>query len=204
MNQTNYPNIVLALAGICQALECVRTIARTGEADPTDVEIMLESVLKTEADKAEDIYKNHKYLHTGFKVLVEQLSGSKTEADFGRYLVGVLNLAKRFLSDTKMKEVMASRVKQANRLHEYHEGINHDLIEQLANIYKDTISTYSAKIQVTGNGRYLEQAANQAKIRALLLAAIRSAVLWDQVGGKKRQFLFSKNKILEIAKAYLA
>lgn len=103
-----------------------------------------------------------------------------------------------------MKEVMASRVKQANRLHEYHEGINHDLIEQLANIYKDTISTYSAKIQVTGNGRYLEQAANQAKIRALLLAAIRSAVLWDQVGGKKRQFLFSKNKILETAKAYLA
>ena len=99
---------------------------------------------------------------------------------------------------------MASRVSQAKRMYEYQEKIDQDLIDQLAHIYKDTISTYPTKVQVTGNSQYLQQAANQSKIRALLLSAIRSAVLWNQVGGKKRHFLFSKAKIIDTAKAFLA
>ncbi|NVK22647.1 MAG: high frequency lysogenization protein HflD [Kangiellaceae bacterium] len=204
MSNYSFSDSVIALAGICQALECVRKIAKTGEADAIDMEVMFESVLKIDAQSTEEVYRNHKYLHTGMKVLTEQLSGSKTESDFGRYLVGVLNLQKRFMSDHNMQEIMQSRLAQTNRLFNYQQSINHEVIEQLANIYKDTISSYSTKIQVTGNGKYLEQAANQAKIRALLLAAIRSAVLWQQVGGKKRQFLLSKNRIVETAKALMA
>lgn len=203
MTQYQFSDSVIALAGISQALECVRNIAQTGEADLIDMEVMFESILKTEANNTESIFRNAQYLHTGFKVLSEQLSGSKTDTDFGRYLISVLNLQKRLLSDNSMLQVMSNRIQQANRHYQYHEQINHEQIEQLANIYKDTISTYPTKIQVTGNARYLEQPSNQAKIRALLLAAIRCAVLWQQVGGKKRHFLLNKNKIVNTAKAFL-
>ncbi|RDX35660.1 lysogenization regulator HflD [Kangiella sp. HD9-110m-PIT-SAG07] len=204
MTQYNFSDSVIALAGICQAIRCVKDISKDGQADQVDMEIMFESILQTESDNTESIYNNHKYLATGFNTLIELLSGPRTDADLSRYLVSILSLQKRFSGDSNMQQVVSSRVAQAKRLHEYQEKIDHDLIEQLAHIYKDTISTYPTKIQVTGNSQYLQQSANQSKIRALLLSAIRSAVLWNQVGGKKRHFLFSKAKIIDTAKAFLA
>ena len=204
MTQYNFSDSVIALAGVCQAINCVKDISKNGQTDPIDMETMLTSILKTESDSAESIYNNHKYLSAGFQTLIDLLSGPRTDADLSRYLVSVLSLQKRFTSDSKMQQVMASRISQANRLFEYQEKIDQDLIDQLAHIYKDTISTYPTKIQVTGNSQYLQQPANQSKIRALLLSAIRSAVLWHQVGGKKRHFLFSKAKLIDTAKAFLA
>ena len=204
MTHYNFSDSVIALAGICQAISCVKDISKDGQADQVDVEVMLESLLITESDSTESIYNSHKYLTTGFNILIDLLSGPKTDADLSRYLVSVLSLQKRFSNDSNMQKVMASRITQAKRMYEYQEKIDQDLIEQLAHVYKDTISTYPTKVQVTGNSQYLQQAANQSKIRALLLSAIRSAVLWHQVGGKKRHFLFSKAKIIDTAKAFLA
>lgn len=204
MTDYNFSDSVIALAAISQAINCVKDISRTGQTDSVDMEVLIEGLLTTDADNTESIYKNHKYLHSGFKTLVEQLSGPRTDADYSRYLVSILSLQKRFSNDKNMQQVMSSRISQAKRLHEYQEKIDHDLIEQLAHIYKDTISTYPTKIQVTGNSQYLQQEANQSKIRALLLAAIRAAVLWHQVGGKKRHFLLSKSKMIDTAKAFMA
>ena len=39
----------------------------------------------------------------------------------------------------------------------------------------------------------------QDKIRACLLAGIRSAVLWRQVGGSKWQLLFHRKKLVQAA-----
>ncbi|WP_223670824.1 high frequency lysogenization protein HflD [Kangiella shandongensis] len=204
MTTYNFSDSVIALAAISQAICCVKDISRSGQTDPIDMEIMLESILKTDADNTEAVYKNHKYLTTGLRYLVEQLSGPRTDAEFSRYLVNILSLQKRFSNDTNMQQVVSSRVTQAKRLYDYQEKIDQDLIDQLAHIYKDTISTYPTKIQVSGSSQYLQQSANQAKIRALLLSAIRAAVLWQQVGGKKRHFLLAKNKIIDTAKAFLA
>jgi high frequency lysogenization protein len=49
----------------------------------------------------------------------------------------------------------------------------------------------------------LIQAANQHKIRAWLLAGIRAAVLWRQVGGNRRNILFSRSKIVKNAQQLL-
>ncbi len=201
----NFSEITLALAGICQAIDCVQSIARNGQANNDDMETLFKATLKLDSISAEDIYGNHKDLSTGFKAIQTQLSGSKTDANFGRYLINILTLEKQFSSNSKMMTLMGNKINQANRLFDYQdsEEVNSDLIQQLASTYKDTISTLSTKIQVTGNSKYLEQSSNQHLIRALLLSAIRSAVLWRQVGGKKRHFVFNKNAIIETAKAYL-
>ncbi len=44
--------------------------------------------------------------------------------------------------------------------------------------------------------RHLQQTDNAAKIRALLLAGIRSARLWRQLGGHRWQLIFSRRKLL--------
>ncbi|MNJ04984.1 High frequency lysogenization protein HflD [compost metagenome] len=44
--------------------------------------------------------------------------------------------------------------------------------------------------------RFLQQASNASKIRALLLAGIRAARLWRQLGGHRWQLVFSRRKLL--------
>ncbi|MNO05884.1 putative lysogenization regulator [compost metagenome] len=50
---------------------------------------------------------------------------------------------------------------------------------------------------VQGNPHYLGQAGVVDEIRALLLAAVRSAVLWRQMGGSLWDFLFGKRAMIE-------
>jgi high frequency lysogenization protein len=77
------------------------------------------------------------------------------------------------------------------------------MISSIASIYSDLISPLGARIQVAGDPSILKIEANQHKVRALLLAGVRSAVLWRQVGGKRRNILFARSKLLDCAKQLL-
>ena len=77
------------------------------------------------------------------------------------------------------------------------------ILNNLASIYSDVISPLGPKIQVAGNPVQLKQANNQHKVRALLLAGVRAAVLWRQLGGQRRQILFTRRKILANAEHLL-
>ena len=63
-------------------------------------------------------------------------------------------------------------------------------------LYQDTLSTLRQRIQVHGDMRNVQQPNNASKIRALLLAGIRSARLWRQLGGHRWQLVFSRRKLL--------
>jgi high frequency lysogenization protein len=77
-------------------------------------------------------------------------------------------------------------------------AVNHPLtIEPLAQLYLQTFSTFKHRIRVTGEQRFLENPSNANKVRALLLAGIRSTVLWRQKGGNRWQWIFSRRKILQ-------
>jgi high frequency lysogenization protein len=49
---------------------------------------------------------------------------------------------------------------------------------------------------VNGEHNHLSNPDNANKIRALLLAAIRSAVLWDQCGGSRWQIMFNRKAFI--------
>ena len=42
----------------------------------------------------------------------------------------------------------------------------------------------------------------QSKVRAALLAGIRAAVLWQQVGGGRLQLMFARQRLLREAKPF--
>ena len=96
-----------------------------------------------------------------------------------------------------MLQIMGSRLDQIQQQVE-HFGLVHDnVIAACGGLYQDTISTFRQRIQVHGDMRFLQQPNNAAKIRALLLAGIRSARLWRQLGGHRWQLVFSRSKLLK-------
>ena len=99
--------------------------------------------------------------------------------------------------------MLGERIDQAKRQSGHYDVDSNTLLNSFASIYSDIISPLGARIQVAGEPAILKQESNQHKIRALLLAGIRSAVLWRQVGGKRRNILFSRTKILAQAEQLL-
>jgi len=69
------------------------------------------------------------------------------------------------------------------------------VVANLAGLYQETLSTFKFRIQVGGDPRLLQNTENAAKIRALLLAGIRAAMLWRQVGGRRWHLLFFRSRL---------
>ena len=78
-----------------------------------------------------------------------------------------------------------------------------NLLAHLADIYSQTVSQLQPRIMVKGEPNYLQNPDNQNRIRSLLLAGIRAAWLWRQVGGSRWRIVFGRNKLLEAAHHYL-
>ncbi|OMH32832.1 lysogenization protein HflD [Motiliproteus sp. MSK22-1] len=77
------------------------------------------------------------------------------------------------------------------------------VVAAVAQLYQDTLSTFSFRIQVTGEPRHLQNSDNANKVRALLLAGIRAAILWRQVGGKRWQLLLFRSRVGKSARRIL-
>jgi high frequency lysogenization protein len=82
--------------------------------------------------------------------------------------------------------------------------VHPDVIAELARLYADTISNLRPRVMVQGNPHYLGQAGVVAEIRALLLAALRSAVLWRQMGGSLWDFVFRRREMAAAIDARMA
>ena len=114
-----------------------------------------------------------------------------------RYALSMLGLERQLAKRDDMLEVVGKRLPQIQSQVE-HFGIAHEnVIAACGALYQDTLSTLRQRIQVHGDMRNLQQPNNASKIRALLLAGIRSARLWRQVGGHRWQLVVSRRKLLK-------
>ena len=71
-----------------------------------------------------------------------------------------------------------------------------ELCHSVSGIYQDTLSKLKFRIKVTGSAQNLENTDNADIIRALLLAGIRSAFLWHQLGGRRWKLLLQRKQLL--------
>lgn len=200
MNRTQEQ--ALALGGIMTCCCLVDDVARNGECDEEAMAVMLETLFITDPPTALSVYSKPEVLSRGFSCLVNTLDGGADPQNQQalRYGLAIMHLQRKLMKDQAMLASLSKRLENAQQQRE-HFGIQHEnVIHGLASIYQDTISTYRMKIQVSGHARYLQVDYNAAKIRALLLAAIRSATLWRQVGGHRWHFLMHKSRLINAAK----
>ncbi|NCO20004.1 MAG: lysogenization regulator HflD, partial [Gammaproteobacteria bacterium] len=70
---------------------------------------------------------------------------------------------------------------------------------QLADVYRQQISTLPLRIQVNGNPLYLKQSDKVSLIRAILLGGVRAGFLWLQLGGRPWRLLLQRRRMFRIA-----
>jgi high frequency lysogenization protein len=70
-------------------------------------------------------------------------------------------------------------------------------------LYAEKVSPLGPKIMVQGNPVYLAQAQVVSEVRAALLAAVRAAVLWRQLGGSYWDFFLSRRQLNEATRGLL-
>ena len=79
-----------------------------------------------------------------------------------------------------------------------------DFVAGLADVYARTISKLSPRVMVKGDPQHLSQAEVANAVRALLLAGIRSGVLWHQCGGGRLRLLLGRRGLVRAAHDLLA
>ncbi|WP_269791863.1 high frequency lysogenization protein HflD [Stenotrophomonas sp. Iso1] len=189
---------VLALAGIAQALQQVRRIAETGHSENAIVRTAMDSVMRIDASSPGAVYGSPTQVEAGLRLLRDYFRNQGKDDLLPRLALTVLQLERRFVrEDATVDKVTAGIERAAARAQELGDSSHPDVLSALGSLYADTISQLKPKIMVQGNPHYLGQAAVVSEIRALLLAAVRSAVLWRQLGGSYMDFLFSRKTMLE-------
>ncbi|MEW5790418.1 MAG: high frequency lysogenization protein HflD [Pseudomonadota bacterium] len=195
----------LALAGIFQAAYQVQQLARHGTLDNEQLEIAVHSILNMTPTSAEAVYGGADRLRTGLeqlqRVLVKQQGPA--EQELMRYVVALLILERQSAKRPAMLEEMGRGIRRAQAQAEHFSATHGNVIANLAGIYSDTISTLTPRIMVSGDPAYLSNPDNANRIRALLLAGIRSAVLWRQRGGSHWRLLFRRGALAREAQHIL-
>lgn len=195
----------LALAGVYQSVILVQEIAHTGSVPDVQLTALLETLFRFDANTVSEVYGDASTVRKGLKTLVEQLSGNTQQSDkeIIRYGVNLLHLEKILRRSPGTMEELASSLESTEAKMDYFDLSHENIIASLAEVYQQHISPLGPKIMVQGEHTYLSQSGNANKIRALLLAGIRSAVLWRQCGGNRWQLLFSRAKYMQSAKQLL-
>ena len=191
---------LIALAGVFAAAALVDRLAKTGQAQEGPLACLLGSLLVRNPKDTLEVYGgDHLNLRDGLRALAGAL-----ERDQGnlpretlRYALNLLTLQRQLDKRSDMLQVIGKRLEQIDSQSQLF-GITHDnVIASCAALYQDTLSTFRQRIQVHGEMRHLQNNRNAERIRALLLAGIRSAMLWRQLGGHRWQLLFSRRKLLD-------
>ncbi|MCV6638497.1 high frequency lysogenization protein HflD [Candidatus Albibeggiatoa sp. nov. NOAA] len=202
----NIEHSTIALAGLFQSAYLVKQIAKQGMVDQSYFETAIASILKLDAPSTADVYGGVTNVQQGFRLLIKQF-GAEEEQTFDhelmRYVLNMVVLERKLQKDKTMLSVIGNRVREAISYAEHNHLSHEHVLDSLANLYLDTMSNLTPRIQVTGERRFLENEINAKKIRVMLLAGVRSAALWRQKGGSKWQFVFSRKKIINIAKCHL-
>ncbi len=72
-------------------------------------------------------------------------------------------------------------------------------IAALSEIYVSTLSHISPKIMVRGEQRYLETEQIPIQVRAVLLAGVRAAYLFHELGGRRIQLFIHRKALVKAA-----
>ena len=185
----NYNDMALALAGVCQSVLLISQLAQKGEVDNQDAfQTTIHSLLITQPEDTLAVFGGDiQHLKVGLNTLIEQLT--------------LLALESKLNKQPEIKQELGRRIARLPEQLSYHNNqFDDEMFSIMANIYVDTISPLGKRIHIIGSAYHLQQQSVQDKIRACLLAGIRSAVLWRQVGGSKWQLLFHRKKLVQAAR----
>ncbi|MFW5909883.1 MAG: high frequency lysogenization protein HflD [Thiohalospira sp.] len=189
----------LALAGVFQAAGLVNQVATNGMADAQWLESTLGTLFVRDPQDTAEVFGGVDGVAYGLRRLSEQLGGQGANLPITQYALGALILERKLSKDSTRMRALSDGLERARRQEEAF-GLTHDnTVAALAEIYSEVISPLRPQIMVRGSEGHLERTDSANRVRALLLAAIRCAVLWRQVGGSRWRLIFGRRRLINTA-----
>ncbi|MEP0356347.1 high frequency lysogenization protein HflD [Paraglaciecola sp.] len=192
----------IALAGVCQAAALVKQIARGADYSEDSLNTSLNSISVTESDNTEQVFGAIEDVKLGYETILSQLGNQAKvkDVEITRYIANLLSIERKLSSNKSTMAALGERIANIQRQKSHLDLTDGQMLSNLDSIYSDVISPVSRKIQVAGDPKILQRPECQHRVRATLLAGVRAAVLWRQIGGKRRQILLNRTQILNSAK----
>lgn len=194
---------VLALAGIYQACALAQQLANQGRCDETAMDAGIASVFRIDAPSVVGVYGNIASVRLGLRTLVSQLDESSDDMAVTRMAMTVMRLERSLSKHPPLLDRLQQGIRAAQRQAEHFGQDSSQVTARLAELYAATLSTLRPRVMVNGSPQHLQQAAIVEKLRSNLLAAVRSAVLWHQLGGRQWQLLLFRRQCSMLARGLL-
>jgi high frequency lysogenization protein len=139
----------------------------------------------------------------GLRSLISQLDETGRDMAVTRMAVTVMRLERSLSRNNALLSALQQGIVQAQRQVEHFGQGSPQVFGRLAEVYSSTLSTLKPRVMVTGNPQQLQQANVVERVRASLLAAVRSAVLWRQIGGRQWQLVVYRRQCSMLARGLL-
>jgi high frequency lysogenization protein len=194
---------VLSLAGLFQACTLAQQLANEGRCDENPMEASVASIFRIDAPSVVGVYGNISNVRLGLRNLIAQLDETDRDMSVTKMVVTVMRLERSLCSRPELLEKVQQGIVAAQRQVEHFGQDSSQVHSRLAEIYGSTLSTLKPRVMVSGNPQQLQQPAVVEKVRSNLLAAVRSAVLWRQVGGRQWQLLLYRKQCSMLARGLL-
>jgi high frequency lysogenization protein len=189
----NIEGQLLGLGGLIQAVHAVLELAHTGRCQERALEVAIDSILRIDAESPAAIFGGVANLVPGLALLADQLDGRKRDHGLSRVAATILHLERQLERRPKLRADLLEGISGAARSAASLGSANDSVIARLDDLYVSTVSTLRPRVLVQGNVLYLSQPRVVARIRTLLLAALRAAVLWRQMGGSRLRLLLRRH-----------
>ena len=193
----------LALAGLMQAVRLVQQMAQTGEADTKALAASIDSLFRFDADSVEDVFGGAGGVEDGLRRLLSQLDGDGRDPALTRMAMTVLHLERRFIAHPTAADAVHTTLQDIARQRAHLGPAHPTVLSRLGELYAEQLSTLGPRVLVQGNPVYLGRPDVVGEVRATLLAAVRAAVLWRQLGGGYLDFLFARRRMANAAREWL-
>lgn len=194
---------MLALAGLFQAVTLARQLANEGRCDDVAMAASVASVFRIDAPSVAAVYGRVSGVRLGLRQLIAQLDEDGRDMAVTRMVVTVLRLERSLARQPALVARLQEGIVAARRQVEHFGQDSPQVARRLAELYAETLSTLKPRVMVSGHPQYLQQPAVVEKVRANLLAAVRSAVLWRQLGGRQWQLLLHRRQCCMLARGLL-
>jgi len=186
----------LALAGVFQAASQVDALARTGQTDQRAWETLIRATLDTNPESFEAIYGGHpNNLRQGLEVLEGVVGRQQVNPVVLRYGFSLLMLMNQLRSNDAMMDDLGTRLTRIQGQAEHFGATHENVISSLGEAYQESLSTLKTRIVVQGDPSLLQSRMMPERVRAILLAGIRFALLWHQQGGRRWKLIFQRGAL---------
>ncbi len=202
----NIKDQVMALAAIVQSARLARQVAYKGDVAQEDLSNCLKGVFVLDPESVQDIVGEPQNLKASLQILSDMFSrpaGFLRNDEILQYALSMMRLERQLAEETEMLDTIRSSLESLSLANQEPQLIDDITVNELASIYRRTISKLPGRFQVSGDVKYLKSPHITLKVRAVLFAGIRYAVLWHQLGGRRSNLIFHRRQIFHTIKQLL-